>query len=303
MDVWALCLVISGALLHATWNLFAKKASGGAPFVWLAGCVSSLTALPCAYFAWQQQPIPINLTLLLFIVASALVHLIYALTLQTGYQRADFSVVYPLARGTGPLFSVLAAVVLLGEKPGWLGSLAIAAILLGILFLSDGWRLLQRLITAQSQAKVATNGPNKSRLRAGLFWGCLTGTMIAAYTVIDGWAIRQLSLAPLLYYALSLPIRTLLLAPSALRQPALLQQQWRVNRHYIIAVGLLSPLAYLLALFALQRAPLIYVAPSRELSMLAGLLVAAYFLGERLSHSRLLGVFFMLAGVCLLAWR
>ncbi len=301
MDGFALSLVVCGALLHASWNLLAKKASGGAPFVWLAGAVSSLTALPCAYFAWLQQPIQFNLTISLAIVASALIHLLYALTLQTGYQRADFSVVYPLARGTGPLFSVLAAVLLLGEQAGWLGSLAIAAILAGILFLSDGWRIVLQLVSRPSPDELNAN--TRQRLRAGLVWGCLTGSAIAAYTVIDGWAIRQLGLPPLLYYALSLPLRTLLLAPSAWRRPELLRHQWHQHRHYIIAVGLLSPLAYLLALLALQRAPLVYIAPSRELSMLAGVVVAAYYLGERLSRTRLLGVFFMLAGVCLLAWR
>lgn len=302
MDAIALSLIIAGALLHATWNLLAKKASGGAAFVWLAGCITSISALPCAFFTWLYYA-P-NLTWLsgLVIAGSALIHLLYALTLQTGYQRSEFSVVYPLARGTGPLFSVLAAIILLDERPGLFAMLAICCILAGILLISDGWRSCTKLWQKPMSA-TDENSVSQTRTYAGLVWGCLTGITIAAYTVVDAWAIRQLGLPPLLYYALSLPLRSLLLAPKALAQPRLLQQQWRSNRSYIIGVGLLSPLAYLLALFALQRAPLYYIAPSRELSMLAGLLIAAYFLGERLTLSRLLGVSFMVSGVCLLASR
>ncbi len=306
MDAITLSLIITGALLHATWNLLAKQASGGAPFVWLAGCVTSLSALPCAYFAWQYYQVNLNALAYFAITTSALIHLLYALTLQTGYQRSEFSVVYPLARGTGPFFSVLAAIFFLGEKPGLIASVAIVFIVVGIVWISDGWRTFSRAWSAFSGKQTSAEAVLADKyagLRQGMLWGCLTGLAIAAYTVIDAWAIRQLSLPPLLYYALSLPLRSLLLAPKALQQPALLRQQWQRNRLTIIAVGILSPLAYLLALFALQRAPLYFIAPCRELSMLAGLLVAAYFLGERISLHRLLGVVCMLTGVCLLASR
>lgn len=284
MDPLALALVIAGALCHASWNLISKKVGGGLYFVALYGLVSSLLCLPLALQAWHAHPAPLGLAAWVAIGASALIHAVYSLILQRGYRAADFSLVYPLARGSGPLFSVVGAVLLLGEVPGATGLTGIAAILVGILLLS-GLAEIRR----------------SPRLRAGVFWGGLTGLSIAAYTVLDGWAIKVLGLAPLLYYGLSLLVRNLLLLPQALRRPDLLLAEWRGKWRAIVAVGILSPLAYSLVLTALTRAPLSYVAPLRELSMLAGVLLGSRLLQEKISPLRALGIAGMLLGATLLA--
>lgn len=284
MDPLALALVIAGALCHASWNLISKKVGGGLYFVTLYGLVSSLLCLPLALQAWHAHPAPLGLAAWGAIGASALIHAVYSLILQRGYRAADFSLVYPLARGSGPLFSVVGAVLLLGEVPGATGLAGIAAILVGILLLS-GLAEVRR----------------SPRLRVGVFWGGLTGLSIAAYTVLDGWAIKVLGLAPLLYYGLSLLVRNLLLLPQALRRPDLLLAEWRGKWRAIVAVGILSPLAYSLVLTALTRAPLSYVAPLRELSMLAGVLLGSRLLQEKISSLRALGIAGMLLGATLLA--
>jgi uncharacterized membrane protein len=123
---------------------------------------------------------------------------------------------------------------------------------------------------------------------------------IAAYTVVDGWAIKALGMSPVIFYGLGLLIRTVLLAPAALGKPQALRAQWQTNRRHIIAVGVLSPLAYTLVLYALTRAPLSYVAPVRELSMLIGAFIGARFLQEKSALSRMIGTALMLAGVVML---
>ena len=286
MDSIALILVITGALCHAAWNLLAKKASGGLPFVFLFGVVASTAALPFAVWAWHENPLPLTWLAWAAIAGSALMHAVYSLVLQQGYRNSDFSVVYPLARGTGPLFSVTAAIALLGEMPNQAGWIGILALLAGI-FLISGAHRIHRAAT--------------ERARAGLFWGSLTGLCIAAYMVIDGWAIKVLGLSPLLFYVLCLGLRTVILAPQALRNMPALRAEWLRSRRYIIAVGLLSPLAYLLVLFAVQRAPLSYVAPMRELSMLVGVYLGTRLLREALLPSRLIGTAFMIAGIVALA--
>lgn len=286
MNTEALVLVITGALLHAIWNLCAKKASGGLPFVWLFGVVSIVVSFPFGLAAWQANSQQLSALAWAAIVASALVHVAYSLILQKGYRESDFSVVYPLARGTGPMFAVIGAIVVLGEVPSVIGYVGIASVLIGI-FLVSG------------VGKIAC--VNKQKRTAGIWWGCLTGLSIACYTVIDGWAVKSLGLAPVLYYVLGLALRTLILAPAALRNTQALREQWKTNGRYIVVVGVLSPLAFSLALFAMVIAPLSYVAPVRELSMLLGVLLGSWFLREALSVSRIAGTVCMVLGVVLLA--
>lgn len=282
----ALLLVVGGALLHALWNALAKRAAGGLPFVWLFGLVSAVAAAPMCVASWLAVPTPLGGAAWLAIAASALVHVGYSLVLQAGYRNSDFSIVYPLARGTGPLFAVLGAIVVLGEMPSPLGWFGIATVLLGIFFVAGGARLL-------------AGGPD---VLPGVLWGGLTGLFIATYTVIDGWAVKTLGLSPVLYYSLGLALRTLILAPQALRRPSALASEWRRNARAIVTVGILSPLAYLLVLQAVTLAPLSYVAPVRELSMLVGVVIGARVLREAFVPSRAVGTTLMVAGVVMLVF-
>ncbi|MGE5228332.1 MAG: DMT family transporter [Deltaproteobacteria bacterium] len=286
MSPLALALVLTGAVLHATWNLTAKRAAGddSLAFVWLMGLVSVALALPVGVASWSVQPPSLSPPAWVAVVASGAVHGVYFLLLQHGYRRGDLSLVYPVARGTGPLFAVAAAVIVLGEQPGRTGWLGIAAVLAGIVLVSG--------ITQ------ATGGPGQL---ASVVWGVLTGLWIATYTLIDAWAVTRLGLGPLVFFFLSLLFSALVLAPFALRDTAALRRQWRENRRAIITVGIVSPVAYVLVLFALRLAPLAYVAPLRELSMMVAVLYGAWLLHERVSARRLAGVACMIAGVVGLA--
>lgn len=286
MNATALSLVVAGALLHALWNLLAKKAAGGLSFVWLFGVVSLVVALPFGAASWYASHEQLGVQAWGAILASALVHVVYSLVLQKGYREGDFSIVYPLARGTGPLFAVFGAMLVLGEAPSLSGWLGIGAILTGIFLISG--------ITH------ALRAPSR-KTQSGLFWGIITGLTIAAYTVIDGWAVKVLGMAPVLYYFLGLALRAAILTPQALRDVAGLRAEWRLNRRYIIAVGILSPLAYTLVLYAVTMAPLSYVAPVRELSMLVGVWFGAKLLRESVSPVRVIGTACMVIGVVMLA--
>jgi drug/metabolite transporter (DMT)-like permease len=287
MSGFALALVLAGAVCHALWNIVAKKAQGGAAFVFLYGAVGVVAATPVAAWTWTRQPQYFSAAMWIAVAGSALIHVFYSLVLQKAYREADFAVVYPTARGTGPMLSVLLAVLLFGERPSLIGWLSVAAILAGV-FVSAGAATLWR------------GGARERRL--GALWGMATGAFIAAYTVLDGWAIKTLGMAPILFYAAGLVCRTLLQAPFALRQVDDLRYEWRKKRAAIVAVGLLSPVAYALVLLAVQRAPLSYVAPVREISMLVGTFIGASLLGEAVKPSQVAGAAIMLAGVAGLAW-
>lgn len=289
MNGTALLLVLTGAVCHASWNIVAKKAGGGLPFVWLFGLVSVVAAIPVTVWAWMDFPQIFTAPMWLAVVASALIHIFYSLVLQKGYRESDFAVVYPVARGTGPMLAVVAAVVLLGEKPSAMGCLSVAAILLGV-------------FTTAGITSIWLGKSLQKKRHLGVMWGVATGAFIASYTVIDGWAIKSLAMSPILFYTAGLFLRAVLLAPFALRRPAELRGQWREHRAAVIAVGILSPLAYCLVLFAVQRAPLSYVAPVREISMLFGTFIGAGLLRESLKASQIAGAAIMLAGVLGLAW-
>ena len=295
MSLLALSLIIIGALCHASWNYFAKLASGGKTFVWLYGLISSILVLPLLLgtLFWADVNLQANAPALLFTaLASAVLHILYSLSLQHGYQNADMSVIYPIARGAGPLFSVVGAVYLLSERPSAMGWLGVGLILLGILSISGIRNLFK-------QHNIA--GYNK-RLKTGICWGIITGLFIASYTLLDGWVVKIMALNIIIFYATCLWIRTFMLAPFVLKDIPLLKQQWQTNRKYILLVGLLSPAAYLLTLHAMAIAPLSYIAPARELSMLFGALLATQLLHEKNAKSRLPGTLCIALGVAALSF-
>jgi drug/metabolite transporter (DMT)-like permease len=287
MSGLALALVLTGAVCHAIWNIVAKKAQGGAAFVFLYGVVSVAAAAPVAVWTWTRQPQYFGAAMWVAVTASALIHVFYSLTLQKAYREADFAVVYPVARGTGPMLSALLAILLFGERPSLIGYLSITAILSGV-FVSAG-------------ASAILRGGARER-RLGVLWGMATGVFIAAYTVLDGWAIKALGMAPILFFVTVLVFRTLLQAPFALCRGNTLRREWQEKRAAIVTVGLLSPTAYALVLLAVERAPLSYVAPVREISMLVGTFIGASLLGEAVKPSQVAGAAIMLAGVAGLAW-
>ncbi len=288
MELSAFSLVIAGAFMHAIWNFLAKKASGGLPFVWMYGVVSLILALPVTVFLWLKEPQPLNSIAITAAICSAVLHIAYSLVLQQGYRVSDFSIVYPLARGTGPLFSVLGAVLILNETPtvpGWVG---IVLILCGIFLISGGMKIL--------------SGSRNPAMQRGVAWGILTGLLISCYTLVDGWAIKSIGASPIFFYGIGLLFRTILVAPFALRNTDQLRSQWHQHKANIIAVGILSPCAYLLVLFALKMAPLSYVAPTRELSMMIGAYMGAKLLKEQDLRFRSAGTVLMALGVLALSW-
>lgn len=271
MTLLAFVLVITAAFLHATWNLLAKRAGGGAAFTWLFGLISSLIYAPAAfYIMWSRGAWP-TAGQFLFIAGSAVLHTGYFLLLQKGYRTGDLSLVYPLARGTGPLLSSAVAIAFLGERPGPLavaGALAIAA---GIFFLAGG---------AEGFGTGRTERGRTGPASPAVLYGLLTGLFIASYTVWDKVGVTQALIPPLvLDWGANLG-RVLLLTPTAWRRRKEVHGVWREKRHEVLGVAVLTPLAYILVLTALTFTPVSYVAPARETSILIGAILGTRLLQE-----------------------
>jgi drug/metabolite transporter (DMT)-like permease len=286
MTAVALTLVLVAAVLHATWNLCAKRAGGGLPFVWLVGAIICTGYVPvvAAYWAWQQPVIPAGA--MLWILGSGVLKTSYALFLQRSYRHGDFSLVYPLARGTGPLLSTLAAMALLHERPSPLALAGGSVIVAAIFFLTGGTTLLQQ---------------DRAHLRQAVGYGVMSGVFIAAYTIWDQHGVAALRVAPVLYDAGTAFTQLALLTPFALRRWPEVAAEWRDHKHWAIAVAILSPIAYVLVLTALRSAPVSYVAPAREVSIVIGAFLGARFLNEAEGRRRVWAAAAVAAGVIALA--
>lgn len=287
MSYAAILLVVLAAFVHATWNLLAKKASSVGPvFVFAYNVVACVAYLPWVAYLILQGGVMWNWPVAGFIILSGLIHLAYSLCLQRGYQKADFSVVYPVARGSAPLLSTLGAILILGEVPSLRIFTGLFAVIAGIGF-------------------IATQGDfaafRKPDGQTGIRWGTATGGLIASYTVVDAYAVKALGIAPVVLDWFSNLLRFFLLAPIVIADPARARESMRGFWLLAVGVGLLSPLSYIFVLTALNLgAPLSVVAPTREMSMMVGAIMGMLFLRERVGPWRLFGCGLLIGGVVLL---
>jgi drug/metabolite transporter (DMT)-like permease len=287
----ALALVVFAGLIHASWNIAAKKAGGDARFACFTALVLMVFWAPVGlWLGWQQVP-TWGLLEWGFVVASGVIHVVYYVTLLRGYRRADLTVVYPLARGSGPLLSSLVAIVFLGEHISALGGLGIVAVVGGVFLVAGGPELFRQ----------APDPLQRARIRKGVVYGLLTGVFIASYTVLDGYAVKVLLLSPILLDYFGNFVRLAFLLPAVLRDRPAAALLWAKQWKYAVLVGVISPVSYVLVLYAMRVAPLSHVAPAREVSMLFAALLGGHLLGEASRLFRLLGAVCIATGVMALA--
>lgn len=287
MPLSSLLLVLLAAVCHACWNFCAKRSARvGAPFLFWSGFLATALYAPWAAWVVLSGTIEWSGAVLLAILASGTIHTLYSLALQHGYRVADLSVVYPIARGTGPLLASLAAFAWLGEQPGLLRIAGLLAVVSGILLIASDGRF------------AAFSRPGGL---AGLRWGMITGSLIAAYTLVDGYGVKVLAVAPVLFDWAANTLRVGMLSPAVAGDPRGSIAAMRGHWVDAWAVGVLSPLGYILVLAALQwGAPISVVAPTREISMMLVALIGMAVLREPVGRARLAGCAAMVAGVVLL---
>ncbi len=286
MTAFALGLVLLAAVLHATWNLCAKRAGGGLPFVWVVGAVICACYLPVVATYWAVYRPTLSSHAVAWILGSGVLKTGYALFLQRGYRTGDFSLIYPLARGTGPLLSTLAAIAFLGERPTPIALAGALVIIAAIFFLTGGPRLFHE---------------SSAHLRNAISYGVISGVLIASYTIWDRYGVARLGVPPVLYDAGTAFTQLALLTPFALRRRDEVAAEWRDKKRLAIAVALLSPIAYVLVLTALTVAPVSHVAPAREVSIVIGAFLGARVLKEADSRRRIWAAVAVAAGVIALA--
>jgi drug/metabolite transporter (DMT)-like permease len=270
----ALALALGAAVLHAGWNVLLAgsrdtAAATGGLLVW---GVVLLAPFAVVFGDVSSSAVP-------FIAASAALELAYFVLLARAYRDGEVSVVYPVARGVAPTLVLLVGVLGLGSGVGSLAGVGVLAVSAGVLLLGR-------------DELVADSATNSSRTRRDLGFGLAIAAVIAAYTLVDAEGVERAD--PVAYLAL-------VLAPCALLFPAVVGRRPDLTaRTALTAAATLG--AYLLVLAALRLAPPAPVAATRESSIVIATLLAAAFLHEKLTPTKLAGALTVTAGVTAIAY-
>lgn len=285
MSAVAVGLVIISALMHASWNMLAKRSADPLAFMFAFNLVSLVAFAIPAGIVLMQHPIPLNGWP--FIIASGALEGVYTLTLAAAYRHGAFSLVYPIARGTGVLIVPILAVPILSEGLTIAGALGIGAILAGLM-----------AMTVPSGTGIPTGLTGDQR--KGMLFAVLTGLTIAGYSLVDKAGVARVH--PMVYVYAIFVLSTMGIAPLVLAQRRdVLLHEWHTNRIAVLIGGVLPLGTYLIILLALRIAPVSYIVPLRETSILFSALLGALVLKEHISRLRVVASAFIAAGVLTIA--
>lgn len=269
-------LVLAAAFLHAGWNIIVKGGDNKQFEVAMNALGGGILAIFILPF---MNPLPKDC--LIFLSLSCATHLFYYFALAATYKAADLSLSYTIMRGTAPLIT---AVILFFFNVslsflGWIGILLLCA---GILCLG-----LEQKLTRQNNYK-------------GLLYALGTSVIISLYTLADGYGARMAQNALIytcwLYIIDAIPINLYMLIKSGNNFFSYLKARYRKG----IFGGFCGFCSYSIAIWAMTKAPIASVEALRETSVIFGMIMAVFFLGEKLTFWRIIAIFLVVCGAILL---
>jgi drug/metabolite transporter (DMT)-like permease len=281
MSALAILLLLTSASLHALWNLLLKRSREK----YIAMGWQVILSGVLAFFLLLFTGLPPRSMWSVALISMAL-EAAYVILLSNAYSDHDFSLVYPIARGTAPAFLMLWSVLFLREQLSLSGILGVALIVCGMVIIG-ATSLLQ-------------NRGSRLHLR-GVAVALSVALIISLYTLVDGTAVKK---GPALPYALTMFMFVPVLTTTYnLRRfgwgPFL--AAWKGPRLPLILAAALGVVAYLLALFAYSIAPLSYSGAIREVSVVIGAFLGWLFLEEPMGSTRVIGSIVIFAGILIIA--
>jgi drug/metabolite transporter (DMT)-like permease len=281
MPALAILLLLCSASLHALWNLLLKRSQEK----YIAMGWQVLISGVFAFFLLLFTGFPPR-SMWLFALISMGLEAVYFILLSNAYSDHDFSLVYPIARGTAPAFLMLWSVLFLREKLTLGGALGVGMIVSGMV-----------IIGATS---LIQNRGSRLHLK-GVLVALSVALIISLYTLIDGTAVKN---GPALPYALTMfmfvPILTTTYNIRRFGWKPFLAA-WKGPRLPLILTAVLGVVAYLLALIAYSFAPLSYSGAIREVSVVIGAFLGWQFLEEKMGATRVLGSIIIFVGILIIA--
>jgi len=282
MSLAALGLLFAAAALHAGWNVLVKRAKQKQVFTWWSILVGALSFSPVLIV---NRPLPLQIWP--YVACSAFFEALYFVGLTRAYDIDDFSLVYPLARGTAPALLVVWAAFFLGEHPRPAGLAGLTLLVLGLVIVGSAAWWAQRQLATPSLL--------------GVVVALATACSISIYSAIDGAAVHLVPSAP--YTVAILGLSMLLIAPALLLHygPRAVVAEWRVNWPRIILVGILSVASYGLVLYVYSFARVSYAGAIREISIVLAAFIGWRWLGEGFGLIRLVGAALIFTGILVIA--
>jgi drug/metabolite transporter (DMT)-like permease len=270
--------VLLAAVLHASWNALIRFHGDRLAMMTLLAAFGAVFALPAAL--WLGPPDPASWP---WMAASVTLHVGYNVFLASAYNHGELGRIYPLARGTAPLVTLVAGVSLFGHAvDGWQAT-GVATLAFGIMILAfeGGWQSLRR-------------SPR------GAVYALVTSLFIAAYTLSDGMGARASGNAHAyvswLFVLDGIPLLVYGLVTGAGRTGRAFAGNWKAGS----MGGALSLGAYWIAIWAMTVAPIALVAALRESSVVFAALIGVLFLGETHTRLRTVSIVAVVAGLVML---
>ena len=260
-----------------------------------AFCIPAIAAV---FFISSVKPVA-----WLVVIASGLLEAIYFYTLSRAYTAGDLSLIYPITRGSAPLFLLCWAIVFLGERPTAFGLVGIFVVIVGLYFLHPPLRM-----------RVNSEHPRWMPT----MWALMTGFLISIYSALDKVGIRYFQ--PFIYLWLILVVCLIALTPQWFypnRRDALLREigisqaannsikpgrETAKRLLYIFAVTMAGTISYLLVLAALRFTPVSYVTPVRASSVVITTWIGIRYLKEEGGIRRVIASFLVAGGIALIAF-
>lgn len=287
MSNFAFALILFSALMHAVWNLLVKRSRDKTVFIWwmflLSGGMFNLL-LP-----WLPGHFPPpSAHLLLLAAAGAICFVGYHLFTGRAYQSGDLSITYPLAQ-TSMLYVPLWGVWLLGERLSLYG---IGGILL---ILAGAYCVQLRNLTFDEVLR-----PFRSLTDRSVQAALAAGFIYSVGAVIDKTGVSGYS--PL-YFTYLLVMGMLLMMSANLMRPCYrgrILPEWRQSRTLVLLSGPVMMSSFLSFRYGLKLAPMSYAVPARQVSLLIGVLIGTFCLGETCGRIRFTATMLILCGVFLI---
>ena len=283
MSGLSLGIVLVAALFHASWNFLAKKSKKKIAFIWWFLLIATIGYLPMFLYFWPQ--VTVSPAGWACIIAAGILHALYFWFMGGAYERGDLSLVYPLSRGSGPLFVPIPAIIFLQEQLSFAGIVGISLVILGIYF-----------IHLKSFTVVSLIEPFRALRGSASVWALCTGGTIAGYSLVDKVGVGLVY--PPVYIYLMFVISLLLLSPYVLaKERAALKLEWLVNKGPVLIDGFLVLFTYLMILFAFRLSNVSYVVAAREVSIVFSAFLGIICLKEKHASQKIAGAALIALGV------